>query len=351
FHIRSGNAADLARLTRVLRGAGVGLVLSGGGARAYAHIGIVEVLRAQGVPIDFIGGTSMGAIIAACVAKGWEDAEIEARVRAAFVESNPLNDYVLPTIGVVKGEKVKRLLTEHFGAEQTIEDLWLPYYCVSTNLTSGQPYRHWGGSLVDALRASIALPGILPPMVQPEGVLVDGGATNNLPVLAMRSLHRGSVVAVDVARETALHPGPFADELNQPWHRQVRRLPIASVLMRAATVASETGDRMEAKAADVVLTPQLGNIEIRSWGAYDEAVEAGRRHATEMLDQRTELAALASSRDSAPRPGDQQGENDASPTAAPPAAANDQVNRPPRTNEVNSAAPVTGNEQLVPTQT
>ena len=116
FHWRQDHhVADTARLARTLSGRSVGLVVSGGGARAYAHMGAIRALREAGVPFDFVGGASMGAIIAAGVALDWSDDELERRIRKAFVESNPLDDWTLPVVSLAKGEKVDARLKEHFG--------------------------------------------------------------------------------------------------------------------------------------------------------------------------------------------------------------------------------------------
>jgi NTE family protein len=173
FHWNGMDEDECRRLARTMAGKSVGLVLSGGGARAYAQIGVIRALREANCPIDFVGGTSMGAVIAATVACGWDDAEIDRRIRKAFVESNPLSDYRLPVVGLVKGHKVDARLKEHFGEVQ-IEDLPVPYFSVSTNLTQGTFQVHTEGLLRDALRATISLPGILPPVVSHKQVLVDG---------------------------------------------------------------------------------------------------------------------------------------------------------------------------------
>ncbi|HQR89941.1 MAG TPA: cyclic nucleotide-binding domain-containing protein, partial [Caulobacter sp.] len=133
FHLRENGMADVQRLARVLTGQSVGLVLSGGGARAYAHIGAIQAMRERGIPIDFVGGASMGAVIAAGLAMGWDDGEMETRIRQAFVESSPLDDIAFPMIAMTRGDKVKARLEEHFGDIQ-ISDLWLPFFCVSSNL-------------------------------------------------------------------------------------------------------------------------------------------------------------------------------------------------------------------------
>src|SRR5690606_3044658 len=172
FHWNGLDDEDSRRLARIMSGRSVGLVLSGGGARAYAHIGVIKALREAACPIDFVGGATMGAIIGAGVACGWSDEEIDERIRKAFVQSNPLSDYVLPVVSLVKGHKVNARLKEHFD-DQQIEDLPIPFFSVSTNLTQGTFRIHTHGLLRDALRATISLPGILPPVVVDSQVLVD----------------------------------------------------------------------------------------------------------------------------------------------------------------------------------
>ena len=138
---------------------------------------VIRALREAGCPIDFVGGASMGAIIGAGIACGWDDAEIDRRIRKAFVESNPLSDYRLPVVALVKGHRVDARLREHFG-DRLIEDLDLPFFAVSTNLTQGTFRVHTQGLLRNALRATISLPGILPPVVSDNQVLVDGAVLN-----------------------------------------------------------------------------------------------------------------------------------------------------------------------------
>ena len=127
FHMRRDDEDDAARMARVLTGQSIGLVLSGGGARAYAHVGAVRALRERGVPIDFIGGASMGAIVAAGLGMGWSDAEADRRIREAFVASSPLDDIAFPLIAMTRGDKVRDRLFEHFG-DTRISDLWLPFF-------------------------------------------------------------------------------------------------------------------------------------------------------------------------------------------------------------------------------
>lgn len=271
------NDKHAARLARVIAGVAVGLVLSGGGARAYAGLGVIRALREANVPIDVAGGASMGAIVAACYAMGWSDDEIEVRIRKAFVESNPLGDYVLPVVALSRGKRVDDRLSENFG-EALIEDLQVPFFCVSTNLLSSSVRVHTSGSLRTALRASISLPGILPPVVDgDQGLLVDGAVLKNFPVDIMTQMNRGPIIGVDVARPAMLN---LSDYINPPgffsWvarHGFQSAPPIATLLMRAATISVDPWHGRDR--TDVLIVPEMPNVDLRDWKQFDEAVAAG----------------------------------------------------------------------------
>ena len=286
LHLKEDSRRDLARLARTLVGQSLGLVLSGGGARAYAHIGVIKALHETDIPIDFIGGASMGAIIAAGVAMGWSDEELDWRIRKAFVESSPLGDATFPMVAMTRGGKVKERLEEHFG-EVEIPNLWLPYFCVSSDLTAGEYHLHRRGGLARALQASVALPGILPPVIDGEHVLVDGAITKNFPTDIMRSMHLGPILGVDVAEARGL----TAEDVKPPasiwkwlasgeWRRGP---PIVSILMRTATVSTGHEQAAARDYVDVFIAPEIGPIEIRDWKAYEPAVEAGYRSTIEAL--------------------------------------------------------------------
>ncbi len=283
FHIRN-IPADWQHLKRILMGRGVGLVLSGGGARAYAHIGALKAIEEAGVNIDFIGGSSMGAIVAGCYAFGWSLDEIIDRIKTSFVASNPLNDYTLPFMSLVRGHKVERLLYQNYG-DANIADLWVPYFCASSNLTNGHVHIHKTDKLWKALRASIALPGILPPVPTKHGLLVDGGVLDNMPVDVMRGIHRGPVIAIDVAREHLMDTAWFEKENQRSWFRKAIAPPIISILMRSGTVGSEALNRQQANRADLTVEPPLGSIEIRQWKCFEETVEIGYQETKKQLDK------------------------------------------------------------------
>jgi NTE family protein len=302
FHWRNLDSPDCARLARVMAGQAIGLVLSGGGARAYAHIGVIRAMREAGVPFDIVGGTSMGAIVAACYAMGWDDNEIEDRIRRAFVESNPLGDYVLPVVALTRGKRVESRLQEHFG-DTLIEDLTVPFFCCSTDVCGGGVRVHRSGSLRFALRATISLPGILPPVVDPDGgLLVDGAVLQNFPVDVLQGLHRGPIVGVDVARRSGLSVDDFKDPPGFfSWvaaHGMQNAPPIASLLMRAATLAI---DPWQGRAqTDMLITPDMPDVDLRDWKEFDEAVASGYEAAVTAIRERPDILAKARPQPSAP---------------------------------------------------
>ncbi|UTP41380.1 patatin-like phospholipase family protein [Phenylobacterium sp. LH3H17] len=291
FHLRRDNSEDIKRIARVLTGQSVGLVLSGGGARAYAHVGAINALRERGVPIDFVGGSSMGAIIGAGLALGWQSEEMDLRIRDAFVNTSPLDDIALPLLAMTHGGKVKERLAQHFG-DTHIADLWLPFFCVSSDLTTGTYHLHKSGLLRDALRASIALPGVMPPATtEDDHVLVDGAVMKNFPADVMRISQIGPIVGVDVSRGRSI----MADDVARPasvwrwlWSGDWRKgPPIVSLLMRAATVSTGRDLAAAREATDVLITPDVTGVEIRDWSAYDPAVAAGYKATLEALDKLT----------------------------------------------------------------
>ena len=293
-HVRLDIHSDIDRLARLLTGHAVGVVMAGGGARAFTHIGVVKALRASGVPIDLIGGTSMGAIVAAGVAARWTDEELRERFRKSFVDTNPLSDYTIPAISLFAGRRVSRLLRTAFD-ERDIEDLILPYFCITANLTTSAADVHTVGRLWRWLRASVSIPGVLPPFNQAGEVHVDGGVIDNFPVRAMRRLGRGVTIGIDIDTGGALAAGAGVMEPWSPWEffrrllwRRDETLPIPSIvriLLRSALVASTARALEDRAAADLLITPPMNHIDLLDWTSFDAAVDVGYRTTMEALDK------------------------------------------------------------------
>lgn len=282
MHLREGRPDDIKRLARFIAGRAVNIVLAGGGARGFAHVGVLRALKEANVPFDYVAGTSVGGIVAAGLAMEWDVDEISARMHKVFVETNPLSDVTLPLIALFRGRKVSALLHENFG-DARIEDLAKPFFCVSSDLTSGRDFVHRTGLVWRALRASVALPGILPPVTHEGHLLVDGGVMNNLPVDVMAAEARGPIIAVDVAGAIDLRADDERYGERSVWSLIAQRMrgspSIVSILMRAGTVGSDAQRRIVREQADFLFEPPLDGISMRDWHAFDQAVAQGYAHA------------------------------------------------------------------------
>ncbi|HMN45180.1 MAG TPA: patatin-like phospholipase family protein [Povalibacter sp.] len=287
-HVRG--TADIARLARLLTGRGLGIVLSGGGARGFAHIGVLRAVREAGITIDAVGGTSIGAIIAAGFALEWSAEELNRRVYECFVRTNPLNDYTLPLVSLVSGRKVTRLLKREF-ADLQIEDIPLPFFCVSSNLSTGQLALHRRGELWRWLRASVAIPGVLPPVVHKGELFVDGATINNLPVDVMREAGLGQVIGVDVGSDRAFVTDTVDSDVPPFWKMpqwfRGRKQPvnILQILWRAGMINSAGNRAARHEISDLLLQPPLEQIDMLNWRAFERAVDVGYRHAQQRLSE------------------------------------------------------------------
>ena len=279
---------DVARVARLVTGQANGIVFSGGGARGFAHIGVVKALREAGITLDLVGGTSMGAIMGGGVALGWSIEEMTERFRRSFVDVNPLRDYTLPIFSLVTGRKVSTLLHREFG-DVTIEDLPLPYFCVSSNLTTGHSDVHRRGTLWRWLRASVAIPGVLPPVMVNGEVLVDGGTMNNLPVDAMRELGRGPVIGCDVGGARAFTADGQDMDVPAPWdlvgwlRKKHGRPNIFRILWRAGMVNSAATSNVHREKTDLLLQPPLAQVDMLNWQHFDRAIALGYEYTTRRL--------------------------------------------------------------------
>ena len=284
-HVRQPQQdVDLARVARRLTGRATGLVLSGGGARGFAHIGVVRALREAGIEPDYIAGCSIGAIIGAGIAADWSHAQLVQAYRTTFVDTNPLSNWTLPLVSLRSGRKVSRLLRETFGGRD-IEDLPIPFLCVSADLTRGVLATHTHGELWRRLRASCAIPGVLPPVFADGRVLVDGGVIDNLPVAELRKRVAGRIIAVDVGGNYRLETTLEETEL-PPWWRLlpewfgVRKRPsLGQILLRAGMVNSAATAQRRQRLTSLLLKPELPGVDLLGWHAFERAVDLGYRYA------------------------------------------------------------------------
>lgn len=296
-HVREGREDDIERLGRLATGHGVGLVLSGGGARGFAHLGAYRALRELGVPVDMVGGCSMGAPLAAAIA---DDVAIEGMEDLAKQQFHRLLDYTLPLVSLIKAKRISRNIEAYFG-DAVIEDLWRPYYCVSTNLTTSSLMVHRRGSLAAAIRASVAIPGVLPPVPLDGELLVDGGVLNNLPIETLNADGTiGTVIAVDVApaqgprakSDFGLHVSGL-NALTQPLRRRRNKVAypkVSAVLLRSMLAGAVLNQRNAVKngGVDLMIALHLPGIGLLEFERVEPAAAAGYEAARPLIEEWTQ---------------------------------------------------------------
>ncbi|MBU6180760.1 MAG: patatin-like phospholipase family protein, partial [Verrucomicrobia bacterium] len=281
FHLRLDRAEDFGRISRTLTERGVGLVLGGGGARGFSQIGVIRALQENGIPIDLIGGTSMGAIVAAACAMGWDAPTMTALGREAFVDSKAFTEYTLPLVSLLRGHRLDRVTRKIFG-ETLVEDLWIPQFSVSCNLTASEAVVHRRGPLWKAVRASGSLPGVLAPIVENGDLLVDGGVLDNLPGDVMRSISGGPVIVVDVTPGQDLKatcesaPSPWRILRDRFLSRPGPGMPgIVDILMRATTLNSVRVAGEVKRDADLYLHPPVEGFGMLEFDAVERIAAIG----------------------------------------------------------------------------
>jgi len=294
-HIRSENALDLARLARLIVGRANNLVFSGGGARAFSQVGVVRALKEFSVPVDRIGGCSMGAAIGAMIALGEGLDDKVKRFRELFFTKRPEKDFTIPLLSLMSGKRMTNMGVDLFG-DLKIEEMPIRYFCISSDLSEGEILEHFDGLVWQALRSTAAMPVIAPPLLRNGRMLVDGGVLNNLPIDIMRRHFSGSVIAIDVSRQEPL----VVDsrwEMKCPSGLDILRdkfrllgpklgLPsIFEVLRRTVTLASERQAQLARLNADLLITPPVSTFGLTEFTAFDRIVELGYRHTVRLLEE------------------------------------------------------------------
>lgn len=285
YHLARSEPADYTRLARLLSGNGVGLVLSGGGARGFAHIGAIRALREAEIPIDRVGGSSIGAIIGAMTALRW-DYETMLREARSF---NYRLDYTYPMVALTAGKTLTRQLRSKFG-DQRIEDLWINFFCVSTDLNSSHQCLHDRGPVWKYVRASASVPGLYPPVIEGERFLIDGGVANNLPVDVMRGFEDiGRVIAFDVSAPDRLATEHAIEGSLSGWKilalrlnpfRPTPSLPgLAKTLILAALTKNAGSADQKRNMADHYLRFPLEDYGLLEFGKVRQIAERGYAHA------------------------------------------------------------------------
>lgn len=289
---------DFYRLARILSGQAVGLVLGGGGARGLSHIGIVRALEESGIPIDFVGGTSIGALVGGLYAKDYDLVPIYVRAKKFASRISSLwrmaFDLTYPATSYTTGHEFNRGIWKTFGDAQ-IEDFWLRYFTNTTNITHSRMEIHKSGYAWRYIRASMSLAGLLPPLTDKGSMLLDGGYVDNLPVAEMKSLGARYIFAVDVGSIDDTAPMTYGDTLSGMWvilnrwnifskHPNVPNL--AEIQARLAYVSS-VGALEKAKATPgvIYLRPPIDNYATLDFAKFDEIYEVGVKYGHEFVEQ------------------------------------------------------------------
>ncbi len=289
---------DMGRLARLLSRTAVALVLAGGGARGFAHLGVWRALRERGIEVDVVAGTSIGAIMAALISADPSVDDAVAIARRAF-GSNPTGDYsLLPLVSLIKGRRVRKAVSDSIdalaGRQIDIEDLWKPYFCVASNYSQAREQRLAHGDLGHALLASTAIPGALPPVVHDGDLLCDGGTFNNFPVDAVREARGvGRVIGVDLGVRNPRRldfdeiPGAWTlllDRLRGRKRRRYRLPSLTAYLLNVTILYSSSRQRAVQRLTDLYLNPPLYKVGLLQWSRFDQIVRQGHEYAAGVLD-------------------------------------------------------------------
>ena len=288
-HVALDRRGDIERLFRFINGTAVGLVACGGGALCAAHVGLYKALIERGIEFDIMGGTSAGAAMVGAFAMGKHPDDIDRGTHDIFVTNRAMQRYTWPRYSLLDHSHYDRQLRRYFGSIN-IEDLWVPYFAVSTNLSSYALHRHDRGDLFEAIRASGSIPVMLPPVYTKNGeMLVDGCLLDNVPIRTMHELKSGPnvVVSFDIPElqrfEVDYEALPSRTELIQlalnPFARH--RLPeapgLTTVLMRSL-MANRHDFNRQLKSGDLLLVPPIpDDMGILDWRRHTELMDMAHR--------------------------------------------------------------------------
>jgi NTE family protein len=290
-HVALDEPSDFDRLARFVHGTALGLVACGGGAYCAAHIGLYKALVQSGLTFDIMGGTSGGAAMMAAFAMGTHPDDVDRATHEMFVTNRAMRRYTWPRYSLLDHKRFDDQLMRYYGGID-IEDLWIPYFAVSTNLTSHELHRHRQGDLWAAIRASGSLPVLLPPYYTADGhMLVDGAILDNVPVRVMHELKSGPNVVVsfsvpklerfDVDYDALPGRNDLLKRMVTPWLR--RTLPdapgVGTVLMRAMMANRQEFDR-HLRSEDLLMVPPVPpDMGMLDWHRHTELMDRTYRWA------------------------------------------------------------------------
>ncbi|AAS52807.1 AER124Wp [Eremothecium gossypii ATCC 10895] len=294
----SAHKNDFLRLARILSGQAIGLVLGGGGARGISHLGILKAIEEHGIPIDMIGGTSIGSFVGGLYAKDYDLVPTYGRVKkfAGRIGSiwRMLSDLTWPVTSYTTGHEFNRGIWKAFG-DIRIEDFWIQYYCNSTNITESMQEIHTFGYAWRYVRASMSLAGILPPITDNGNMLLDGGYLDNLPVLEMKARGCKTIFAVDVGSVDDRTPMDYGDSLNGFWIVLNRWNPfskhpnvpsMAEIQMRLGYVASVNAlEKAKTTQGVVYFRPPIEDYATLDFAKFEEIYQVGTAYGATFLHE------------------------------------------------------------------
>jgi predicted acylesterase/phospholipase RssA/CRP-like cAMP-binding protein len=292
LHMRKNKAADTRRFCRIVTQQATGLVLGGGGARGFAHVGAAKALLEAGIEFDFIGGTSAGAVYGAGLSfLDFDFNKADAMCKLAADSKLTSNDLTLPIVSLMSGKKIRKFLDTMFG-DSHLEDLWVNTYCVSTNFSSASLKIHDRGLTQLQVSASMAIPGVFPPVIINKHLHIDGGVIDNLPVEAMYKKPVRHIIAVSLsAEETAmfdLHEVPTSWELfwSKITNTTTHQLPgISSILVNSITINSRHRQESSKTNVSVFLDLDLKEFKFLDWNNWKQLIEKGYSQTNQKLKE------------------------------------------------------------------
>ncbi|WP_456275604.1 patatin-like phospholipase family protein [Bacillus sp. AK128] len=242
----------------------IGLALGSGGARGFAHLGVIKVLLDHNIPIDYIAGSSMGALIGSFYGAG-HGIERLYNLAIAFQRKYYL-DFTVPKMGFIAGNRVKELI-RIFTHGKNIEELNIPLAIVATDLLKGERVVFREGSVTDAVRASISIPGIFVPEKKDDKILVDGGVIDRLPVSVARDMGADLIIAVDV------NEGKMIEEIST----------IFDVIMQSIDLMQDELVKYVVNDSDITIKPKVGVFSARAFTNIEEIIKMGEDETKNML--------------------------------------------------------------------
>jgi predicted acylesterase/phospholipase RssA/CRP-like cAMP-binding protein len=290
LHIRKNNQADVRRFCRIVTHQAIGLVLGGGGARGFAHVGVVKALQEAGVEFDFIGGTSAGAIYSAVLSYSDFDLQkVMILCKSAADGKLTSNDFTIPFVSIMSGKKMRNFLNGVLG-DTNMEDLWVNCYCVSTNYTEAKLQVHERGSAKLHIEASIAIPGVFPPVIINKHLHIDGGVVDNLPVEAMHKKPVRHIIAVSLSAENttlielAKIPGSWKIFWDKVKGKNNNGLPgLSSILVNSITINSRHKLEASKSGTSIFLELDLKEYKFLEWGHWQQIVQKGYEQTKQYL--------------------------------------------------------------------